>query len=324
VCLASSKSGKGLNKIVERFEKLQKVYVIDKEYNMKPKIFVMGCTNVGKSSFLNKLISFSTKNKAVKQKGLSGKTIYNRESDEHEPGLMKGSKLISELLTVSPIPGTTMDFIEVKSLKYGLKIYDTPGIPNAAQVVSQINDYRDALQTFNNQKIKPVSLSIKSGYSIWIGALWRFDFLNGDRSNFSFFFSPHVTIHKTPTEKAQKIYDDHSGTLIRPTYTAFPEKIEFERHEISLKLDSWEKACYDIAISGLGWVSLSGKGLVQMMLYLPKGIYWSIRDPLMPFEIEEKGLDRYTGNTINKSSKKNIVGRERFSERREIESQDEV
>jgi hypothetical protein len=61
-----------------------------------------------------------------------------------------------------------------------------------------------------------------------------------------------------------------------------------------------------------------------MMLYLPKGIYWSIRDPLMPFEIEEKGLDRYTGNTINKSSKKNIVGRERFSERREIESQDEV
>jgi 30S ribosome assembly GTPase len=171
VCLASSKSGKGLNKIVERFEKLQKVYVIDKEYNMKPKIFVMGCTNVGKSSFLNKLISFSTKNKAVKQKGLSGKTIYNRESDEHEPGLMKGSKLISELLTVSPIPGTTMDFIEVKSLKYGLKIYDTPGIPNAAQVVSQINDYRDALQTFNNQKIKPVSLSIKSGYSIWIGAL---------------------------------------------------------------------------------------------------------------------------------------------------------
>ena len=93
--------------------------------------------------------------------------------------------MMTDLLTASPLPGTTMDFIEVKDLKYGLKIYDTPGIPNKSQTLSYIDDYQDLVQSINNKKIKPVSLNVKSGYSIWLGALARLDFLNGERKQFT-------------------------------------------------------------------------------------------------------------------------------------------
>jgi len=41
----------------------------------------------------------------------------------------KTSTVIQELLTVSPLPGTTMDFIKVEDVHMGIKVYDTPGIP---------------------------------------------------------------------------------------------------------------------------------------------------------------------------------------------------
>lgn len=130
--------------------------------------------------------------------------------------------------------------------------------------------------------------------------------------------SPHVTIHKTPLEKAQSVYDNHAGELIRPTYTAKPHETVFEHHDLILKCEDWELANYDISISGLGWVSISGKGIAQMRLHIPKNIKHTIRDPLMPFEVQDKGLNKYTGNTVNVNSKKNVKGREKWKVRQEF------
>lgn len=41
----------------------------------------------------------------------------------------KTNTIIKQLLTVSPLPGTTMDFIQVEDLHVGFKVFDTPGIP---------------------------------------------------------------------------------------------------------------------------------------------------------------------------------------------------
>ena len=318
VCQVSAKTGKGMDKVVTLLEKFKKIYVTDRIHKMKPKIFVLGCTNSGKSSFLNQVISYTTKNKDKRSKGKKGKTLYDRETGDHEHGLMRNNKLMQELLTASPVPGTTMDFIEVQDIKFGLKIFDTPGIPNPAQVISHIEDYQDVVQTLNNQKILSHSFNIKSGYTIWLGALARVDFLNGERKNFSFFVSPHVTIHKTPLEKAQQIYDDHAGELIRPSYNATPKEVKFVTHDITLKCESWEKANYDVSISGLGWISVEGQGIVQLRLHLPEGISYFVREPLMPYEVGEKGLEKYTGNTVNANSKKNLKGREKFKLRQEF------
>ena len=90
-------------------------------------------------------------------------------------------KLMTDLLTASLLPDTTMDFIKIKDLKHGIKIYDTSGILKKPQALFYIDDYQDLVQSINNKKITPVSLNINSGYSIWHGALARLDFLNGER-----------------------------------------------------------------------------------------------------------------------------------------------
>jgi hypothetical protein len=42
--------------------------------------------------------------------------------------------------------------------------------------------------------------------------------LSGDDKYFTFFVPPHVTIHKTPLAKADEIFINQSGILLRPTY----------------------------------------------------------------------------------------------------------
>ena len=95
--------------------------------------------------------------------------------------------------------------------------------------------------------------------------------------------------------------------MLRPTYNNSPEKVEFEQHNIQLDCYEFKEANYDIAIEGLGWFSVQGKGFVDMFLNLPFGIKYHIRDkPMRPFYIlDNKGLDRYTGMTVGAKSKVN-------------------
>jgi len=69
---------------------------------------------------------------------------------------------------------------------------------------------------------------------------------------------------------------------------------------------SYKEANFDIVIDGLGWVSLQGKGFASFMLHIPKGVKFHIReDPMQPFEANNVGLKRYTGNTINARTRRN-------------------
>ena len=67
-----------------------------------------------------------------------------------------------------------------------------------------------------NKKIISYSMNVKQGYSIWIGALARLDFLSGEDKVLTFFFSHNVTIHKTSLFNAEEIFNKHAGTLLRP------------------------------------------------------------------------------------------------------------
>lgn len=209
-------------------------------------------------------------------------------------------------LTESPAPGTTLDFVTVEDIRIGYKILDTPGIPNLHQVSSLIEDYQELISILPNKEINSYPLNVKSSYSVWLGALCRMDFLSGSDKYFTFFVPPNVTIHRTPILKAEEVYKKHAGTLLRPVYNTNPENIEFEQHEISLNCDDYKLANFDISIEGLGWFSVQGKGFINMMLYLPKGIKYHIRDtPMFPFEVEDKGLKAYKGNPVNSHTKRN-------------------
>ena len=50
-----------------------------------------------------------------------------------------------------------------------------------------------------------------------------------------------------------------------------------------------------MAIDGLGWFSVQGKGFVQFYLNIPADVKYHVREmPMRPFEIKNKGgLDSY-------------------------------
>lgn len=53
------------------------------------------------------------------------------------------------------------------------------------------------------------------------------------------------------------------------------------------------------------------------MLHIPPDVKYHIRDsPLMPFEVIDKGLKKYTGNTVNAHTKVNQKLKEKFKIRR--------
>jgi 30S ribosome assembly GTPase len=272
----------------------------------RPKIFVIGCTNVGKSSFINKLIMRS--NKVYDGTKLS-KYEYKKDYQINDNSIFemeKGEKKEESHLTASPLPGTTIGITKVESMKFGIKLFDTPGIPNRGSINYIMNNYTDIISSTITNKIQPFTASVKQGYSVWIGAIARIDFLNGEDKYLSFFFSHHVTIHRTPLLNAEDIFHKHAGTLLRPAITTDINELKLVRHVFNLKCDIFSLLNFDIAISGLGWFSISGKGLVSLEVLVPEGVDVFLRNkPLMPYEIKSKGVKKFFGKTINANSKIN-------------------
>mmetsp|Transcript_15942 Transcript_15942/g.24658 ORF Transcript_15942/g.24658 Transcript_15942/m.24658 type:complete len:199 (-) Transcript_15942:512-1108(-) len=130
ICMSSAKMATGMLKVLEILEKWKKQMRMMK---FKPKIYVMGATNSGKSSFLNSLLFKQQRKRNKKnQKRAVHKEKYN-------------------ILTTSSAPGTTLDLVTIEEFKLGFRVIDTPGIPNLHQCSSFIKDYDDML-TVMSQK----------------------------------------------------------------------------------------------------------------------------------------------------------------------------
>lgn len=209
-------------------------------------------------------------------------------------------------LTSSPLPGTTIGISKVSDIHLGVKIFDTPGVPNKESIMHYMEEMTDIVSANLGKKIMTHSFSVKQGYSVLIGGIARIDLLNGDDKNFSFFFSHHVTIHRTQSINVAELMRRQYGKLLRPILKAEFKDVKMKEYEFNLKCDKVFILNYDINISGLGWFSISGKGFTQLLVSVPEGVKVSLREkPLMPFEIKEKGLKKVQAKTFNKNSKIN-------------------
>ncbi|KKK33124.1 GTPase [Mesobacillus campisalis] len=212
------------------------------EYRDGRDVYVVGCTNVGKSTFINRII------KEVTGEG--------------------------DVITTSHFPGTTLDIIEVP-LEDGKALIDTPGIINHHQMAHFV-DKRDLKVITPKKEIKPKIYQLNEGQTLFFGGLARFDYLSGGRKSFTCYLSNELNIHRTKLENADELYEKHAGEMLTPPrqeqLDSFPELV---RHEFTIKNEKT-----DIVFSGLGWVTLNEAG-AKVAAYVPKGVSVMVRKSLI-------------------------------------------
>ncbi|OCS88501.1 ribosome biogenesis GTPase YqeH [Caryophanon tenue] len=232
VKLVSAHKGIGMADVIEAIE----------EYRNDRDVYVVGCTNVGKSTFINRIIKQATGE--------------------------------GEVITTSHFPGTTLDMIGIP-LDDGAALFDTPGIINHHQMAHYL-DASELKYIMPKKEIKPKVYQQNAGQTLFIGALARFDFIQGERSAFTVHIANDLPIHRTKLEKADELYANHRGDLLAPPTAAHIDKLpEFVRHEFSIK-----DAKTDVVFSGLGWITVQHANVV-IAAYAPKGVEVFVRPSLI-------------------------------------------
>jgi ribosome biogenesis GTPase YqeH len=233
VMLISAESGQGVLEAADKIEELR----------AGKNVYVVGCTNVGKSTFINRII-----------KEFGG--------DEEQ------------MITTSHFPGTTLDMIDIP-LDDGSVLHDTPGIINHHQIAHYIDKTELRLIT-PKKEIKPVVFQLKEQQTLFYGGLARLDFVSGENCSFVSYFSNELNIHRTKIEKADDLYKNHLGELLVPPGPKTKEQLpKLKKYEFHIKEEKT-----DIVFSGLGWVSV-GKANIHVHAYAPEGVGVSIRPSLI-------------------------------------------
>jgi hypothetical protein len=57
-------------------------------------------------------------------------------------------------------------------------------------------------------------------------------------------------------------------------------------------------------IAGLGWISITGPGILRIKVTVPEGTSVGLRTPLLPFEAQHSTV-KFSGGRLQKKSKKN-------------------
>ncbi|GBF10098.1 ribosome biogenesis GTPase YqeH [Tepidibacillus sp. HK-1] len=213
-------------------------------YRKDQDVFVVGATNVGKSSFINRVI--------------------------HE---LQGETQVE--LTTSRFPGTTLNEIRLP-LEDGHYLIDTPGVVNRDRLSEWVSPH--TLKVISPKKtVKPKVYQLNGQQTLFWGGLARID-QNGDSTNtFVCYISNELPIHRTKRSQAEEIYQKHLGELLSPpTKEEIGALPNLMKH--SFKVSGKEKM--DIVISGLGWISVGGES-TNVDVFVPKGIGVHIRKALI-------------------------------------------
>ena len=232
VFLISSKKGIGIEDLSEKIEELRE----------GKDVYVVGTTNVGKSTFINRLITDST-----------------GEDD---------------IITTSYFPGTTLGFIEIP-LDDETALIDTPGVINRQQMAHYVSQ-EDLKLITPKKEIKPRVYQLNAEQTLFFGGLARLDFVKGDRQSFVCYFANELPIHRTKLEKADALQEEHTGQLLSPPDAESLELLPpFAASSFRIGNDRT-----DIVFPGLGWVSLTG-GDATVTVHSPKHVRPSIRKSLI-------------------------------------------
>lgn len=183
-----------------------------KYHQTSKNVYVVGHTNAGKSSLINKII----KN-------------YSDNTQE---------------LTMSPLPSTTLNMITIEINNY-LTLIDTPGLVESGSILNQV-DEKMMKKISPKKEIKPRTYQLRKGQSIVIEDLIRIDYVEGEKNSFTLFISNDL--------KVKRLLNLFNNEELKDK-----NKLTYD-----IKYDE------DLVISGLGFIKIVNKGVIDV--YIDKDI----------------------------------------------------
>jgi len=206
-------------------------------------VYIIGATNVGKSTFINKLIELTTGDKNV--------------------------------ITTSHFPGTTLGMIEIP-LDRATSIYDTPGIILDYDIAHYL-DAKSLKLVMPKKEIKARVFQLNPEQSLFFGGMARVDFVKGERQSFTLYASNLVDIHRTKLSNADVLFEKHLGTLLKPP---FEDNISIFKNQVKKNFKIDDKKI-DIVISGLGWITVNSDSGCEIDIYVPEEIEVFVRESII-------------------------------------------
>lgn len=169
VCIISTRKNYNVDELLLKIKK----------YKTSKNVYVVGHTNVGKSTLINTL--------------------------------MKNYSELESNLTISPLPSTTLDKVTIK-LSDDLYLIDTPGLVDHGNILNYVGT--DLVKKISPKKeIKPKTYQIKAGECLIINDLVRIDYVEGDKNSFTVFVSNDLKIDKLNMYKHEDLKDLYKHEL---------------------------------------------------------------------------------------------------------------
>lgn len=125
-------------------------------------VYVVGHTNAGKSSLINKM-------------------IHNYSESTRE-------------LTMSPLPSTTLNTISIDIDDY-LTLIDTPGLVDNGSILNHVDD-KMVKKISPKVEIKPRTYQLRKNQSLIIEGILRIDYVEGEKNSFTLFISNDLKVKR--------------------------------------------------------------------------------------------------------------------------------
>jgi hypothetical protein len=227
--LVSAKYGENLDELMRLIYK----------YKGKRNVYIVGSSNVGKSKLINQI-------------------------------LRRYLGAASNIITESISPQTTLGLIGFNLLD-GTMIYDTPGVVNKHQYMYYLSRSSYKL-TYPQKEVKPLVFQLNEEQTLFFGGLARLDIISGDTCdmiNVVTYFSNRLNIHRTKTDKANRLYKEKLYSLLSPPASKDEELPRWVFHEFRIR----DNQKYDIVFSGLGFVTLRAPFHIKTYAPFVVGVY---------------------------------------------------
>uniref|UniRef100_A0A8C5KLV4 Nitric oxide associated 1 n=1 Tax=Jaculus jaculus TaxID=51337 RepID=A0A8C5KLV4_JACJA len=174
--------------------------------------------------------------------------------------------------------------------------HDTPGITKENCILNHLTE-KEVSVVLPTLSIIPRTFVLKPGMVLFLGAIGRIDFLQGNHSAwFTVVASNFLPVHITSLDKADAIYQKHAGHALLLVPMGGEERMaEFPplvAEDITLQgRGDASEAVADVKFSSAGWVAITPyvKDTLHLRGYTPEGTVLTVRPPLLPHIVNVKG-----------------------------------